>query len=371
MRRVLFGVLLVGLTGCDLNAAFESYRDRFCAEACAMGKSCPERCLTDADGGVADAGPASTRGPHTLFKQPTVDSFVVVRLESSQGPSPASATVLEERRLSDGALLAAEFLNERSLALSQSFSLEGALARSEDGTSLTFAVAPLSPAAQLVRATMAHRVVSLRRGELEWGQVLRGFPQNELNSVVAAADGTYAAAGSSERGGTLLVVSPDGGATESVGQTWMALQIADGRLFAASFVTSTGRIESLGTPARVSSDGGTTVVSFTTNRIPTGFAFVDEQQSVAGVDALYVVERDELWKFTSDGGAWQVQWTLKQPDPRCAFVAARPRGPVLCSAGRSIFRVDEADGGASMRLLVQTTSDGGSNVFRGLAFPPN
>lgn len=374
MTLRVYPALVCLFAGCDLNAAFESYRDRACVQQCVPGQTCPARCIPTEDGGAHDGGalPASG-GPHTLFRS-AEDTFLVVRLEALSGPGPAADTVLEERRVSDGSLVSAELLNERGVVLSQSYSDEGTLALSQDGRSIGLAVAPASAAEQLVSVTMAHRVVTISRSALEFGRIFTGFAQDGFFSVVSAADGALYGAGRRGLNGALLVLRPDAGAPQliSEGPAWLSLQSVDGRLLAATFSDGLPRIVDLGSMASPSADAGTTVVSFTTNRVATGFAFVDEQPSVAGADTLYVAERDEVWKFAMDAGSWQKQWAVPQPTTRCRFLTARAGGPVLCSAESTIYKLtDDADGGVTTQSLVVTTSDGGSSVFRGLAFPPN
>jgi hypothetical protein len=373
VKRCLYGALVCLLLSCDLNAAFESYRDRACIEQCVPSKPCPARCLPAEDGGAQDGGgPPATAGPHTLFRTGE-DTFLVVRLESFSGPGPASATSLEERRVSDGTLVRAELLNERGVVLSQSYSDEGALALSENGRSITLAVAPASADEQLASVTMAHRVLAIRRNELEFGRVFTGFAEEGFYSVVSAADGTLCGSGRRGLGGALLVLKPDAGTPQviSEGPQWLSLQTADGQLLAATFNEGLPRIVELGSIASPSADAGTTLASFTTNRVATGFALVDEDTSVAGADTLYVAERDQVWKFVRDAGSWREQWAERQPSPRCRFLAARAGGPVLCSAERTIYKLTEdADGGVTMQPLVETTSDGGTSIFRGLSFPP-
>jgi hypothetical protein len=373
MKPGLYFALLLLLASCDLTGAYESYRDRACVEQCSPGKTCPARC-TSADDPAQDGGalPVSA-GQHALF-QTADDTFLVVRLESFRGPGPASATVLEERKVSDGSLVSAELLNERGVVLSQSYSLEGGLARSEDGRSITMGVAPAPAAEQLVSVTMAHRVLTIRRNELEFGRIFTGFATRGFYSVVSGADGTLWGAGGGGTGDAVLVLKPDAGTPQrlSEGPNWVSLQAADGRLFAATFEDGLPRIVDLGSLTAPSVDAGTTVVAFTTNRFTTGFALVDDQPDVAGADTLYVAERDEVWKFARDAGSWQKQWANVQPTPqRCVFVAARAGGPVLCSAEKTIYKFTEnADGGVTSQPLVETSSDGGTSVFRGLSFPP-
>jgi hypothetical protein len=372
MKRWLWTMLVV--TGCDLNAAYESYRDRACAEACGPGQACPARCsVSTEDGGTSDAGQNEKRGAHTLFKRAMVDTFVVLRLDAPQGPRPSAMTILEERRLSDGALIGAELLNERGLSLSGSFSNEGALARSEDGSQITFAVAPSAASPRLVDETMAHRIVAVRKTDFDWGRVFQGFPQTDFDSVVAAADGTLYGTGDTNEVAGLSLLAPDAGTPQRIGQgqRWYSVQIADGRLAAAAYGSGLPRIEDLGTIQNPTDDAGTPIVSFTTNRVATGFAFVDEQPSIPGVDALYVAERDEVWKFTKDAGSWHVRWTKPQPTPRCRFLAARAGGPALCTTEKLIYVLEEVDGGVSMRALPGAAFDAGSSAYRGVAFPPN
>ncbi len=368
MKRALFSALVCLFAGCDLTAAFESYRDRACAELCVPGKTCPAQCGTAEDAGA----PPVSEALHTLFKTAD-DTFLVLRLESFSGPGPAAATMLEERRVTDGSLVNAERLNERGIALSQSYSAEGALALSEDGRSITVGVAPASAAEQLVSVTMAHRVLTIRRNEFEYGRVFTGFATRGFSSVVSASDGTLYGSGGLEMGDGVLVLKPDAGAPQviSTGELRTALQVADGRLVAATFDQGIPRIIDFGSLANPSADAGTTLVSFTTNRVATGFALVDEQPGVTGADTLYVAERDQVWKFGRDAGSWQQVWAATQPSPRCRFLAARAGGPVLCSAERTIYKLSEnADGGATMQPFVETSSDGGTSVFRGLSFQP-
>jgi hypothetical protein len=358
-------VLLMLLAGCDLDAAYESYRDRFCAEACVGGSDCPPRCLVTADGGLPDGGVGRlTMGPHGFFASPGADTFLVLRLETFRGPGPAAATFLEERLVSTGELVRAELLNERGLALSTSFEAEGTLTRSEDERRVTVALAPNSSAMSLSEVTMAHRVLVVGRAGLEWKQVFPGFAQSNLGGVVSVDESLFWGAG--DRG--LGRVEGDGGSAllPRTDTSWRNLQAFDGRLYAATFRATIPRVEELGPLRGPLPDGGATVVSFGANQLVRAFAFT----RAAGVDALYVAERDSLWRYARDGGTWVSAWSLDQPQPPCSFLAARVEGPVLCTAGSTLYRIDEGAAGAQLKRLIQVTSDGGENTFRGVAYPP-
>ena len=110
MKRLAFTAALFALSACDLTSAAIDYGARYCGVVGCVGGG-----EDGGEGGGEDGGTAQ-RAVTVLFRDAPEASFVVLRLETH----PASAgggtfAFLEERRRTDGALVASEALAARGL----------------------------------------------------------------------------------------------------------------------------------------------------------------------------------------------------------------------------------------------------------------
>ncbi len=397
--RLAFTATLLVFSACDLKAAAIDYGERYCAQSA---------CVAVSDGGEdrgEDGGGSVLRADTALFKGTPEATFVVLRLETrpaSQGGG--TFTFLEERRLSDGALVGSESLADHGLILSTTSIFHGGLSRAGDGRSVVAMVYEGSTNVSDVRETTVRRVLVLRRDGLDWSTAIAdAFQKKEVFSAATHDGSTFWVSGNA--GGTESelreVAAGSRGASRFVlraGPFFGFLSAVGGRLLTSRFLTTDGGLPSgiddlavatapldVSAPARL--------VSLTGQQRATGFAALDLNPLVPGLDVLYVTSTvigPGLRKFVFDGTAWTQAWavsseTALSPRDGCLHVAARPEDGgvvVLCTAesvnAREVVRFDDfgvGDAGPSPRLLARiegTGADGGVfTVFRGVAFSPD
>jgi hypothetical protein len=409
-RATVMTASLFALVGCDLSAAALDYTERYCAASgCAAQTDAGS--VAESDAGSAgrpdagsDAGAPSLRGDTVLFRANPETTFLVLRLEvlpESRGGD--TLTFIEERRLTDGALVASQPLAELGLALSTNATFHGGLSRSGDGRSVAVMLYDGSRrVVDVVQDTTVRRVLQVRRTGLDWSTTIAdAFPGEQVFSA-ATQDGTtfwFSGNAGADESELREVAFGSSGTSRFVfrGAPFLSfMSVVAGRLLTSRWLNSSvvSGIDDLGdagAPLAVATPQRR--VSLTGTQRAVGFAALDLNPAVPGPDTLYVpsiVRGPALRKLIFDGTRWQQVWTAssataQRPGDGCLHVAARQEAAgvvVLCTAendsAREVVRFDDfgaGDAGPSPRLLARIEGDGRdggvSAIFRGVAFSPD
>ena len=349
------------------------------------------------DSGAQDAAPdaVADAAPPSL-------SFMVVRVGAGDaGLTTAAAPVfLDERRSSDGLLVrtipmpTALMGNNRPVTLSGTSTTEGVLSTSADGKYVVlggYAAAPGTAAVTTSTSATVNRVVarvdaagnvdsSTRMTNGFSGDAIRGACSNDgmqfwsagNGTVVASAGVQYAALGSA---GTSTQVFA------TVTNT-RACVVAGGRLYASTASGAALRVFTIGAGLPTTAgQTGTNLPGMSTSNSPQGFALLDVDAMVPGVDTLYVADGRAVasgggvqkWKLAN--ATWSLATTFSSGlSAGAAGVAAGKVGndvhviaTTLESPARVIRWVD--DGSLSPMGSALTTAQP-STTFRGVAVSP-
>jgi hypothetical protein len=408
LRFTVIAATSLALAGCDLAAAALDYTERYCS---AVGCTSQPDGGGSADSGSADAGSADggvpvMRADTVLFRTNPETTFVVLRVETQPvSRGGGTRTFLEERRLTDGTLVASQPLADLKLALSNTFVSPSGLSPSGDRLSVVAVLYDGSrPVADAASDTTIRRVLQVRRDGLDFSTTIADAFQAAFVSSAATQDGsTFWVSGKTATGQNEVreVAFGSSGTTRlafAATQYVPFLATVGGRLLASREANNDGTVPSgvddLGpASAPVSVSAPMQLVGLTRQQAATGFAALDLTPAVQGPDTLYVPDRNGaagLQKFSFDGTQWRRVWSAtaavsSRATGGCLHVAARaqPGGVVvLCTATTNdrapeVVRFDDfgvGDAGPTARVLARTEGnglDGGaSSEFHGLAFSP-
>ncbi len=323
----------------------------------------------------------------------------LVRVGDGNGaPSTAAAaTFLEERRTFDGAVvrtvplpIAANASNQ-PLTLSGTATSEGALSRSADGKYLTVAGYATAPGTAGVANTSANTVARVvgridAAGTIDTTTTLgTAFSANNVRAAVSVD-------------GSAFWINGSGGGVEyaTLGSTAPVNVLADpsnirvlgvfgGQLYGTSGSSSFQAVFSIGTG--VPTTGGATATSLTgLGGSPYGFAALDLDPNVAGVDTIYIADDGAIsadagagggvHKWTSNGSTWSSAGKFSDgltTGVRGLAATATSGGAVLyLTTGENPPRlVSYVDNGANANPpLVPIATAATNTFFRGVALPP-
>lgn len=263
-------------------------------------------------------------------------AFYVVRVGDGTASlsSNATATFLEQRKLSDGSLIGAPIAlpvaaagNNQPLTLSGTATSEGQMTRSADGRYLVLAGYAATPGTASITSSTAvnvNRIVGRidAAGNVDTSTRLTGAYDGSNVRSATSADGTsfWLAGNSSTTGGVQYVafgVSAAGTQIVATPANTRVVQIFGGQLFVTSgsggytTINAVGALPATG-PVTVTPLAGTP----TTGASPYSYALFDRDGNVAGLDTLYVADDRTLAsgggiiKWTFDGTTWKQSTTV-------------------------------------------------------------
>ncbi len=158
--------------------------------------------------------------------------------------------------------------------------------------------------------------------------------------------------------------------------------VVDGQLYASSASPSFQAVFSVGTGLPTTA-GATTTLLANTGGSPFGFAILDRDPAVAGLDTIYVADDRAtasgggLQKWTSNGTAWTLATTFASGLTAGAYHVVTESAPqgvrVYVTTGETPNRLGTFldDGVDTNPTFVPLATAQPNTVFHGLAFPPH
>ncbi|UJR86351.1 Ig-like domain-containing protein [Sandaracinus amylolyticus] len=334
----------------------------------------------------------------TGYVAPPPSDFVVTRVGDGSAAlsSAATAVFLERRAISDGALIATLPMPVASSGASFAFTMngsnrpDGALSRSPDGRFLALAGYQSVPGTATVQSTTLPRVVAVVSADdfttpagvdtsTTLGTTFAGSPPTAVRGAVTDGTSIWVNGGFGGVHTTTLGGSSTTQVT-AVPSPGRVLGIYGGQLYtvAGMATTSAAGLWQVGTGTPTASGTTSTVVAETTT--PYGFAVLDVDPTVPGVDRIYLADdggatAGGVKRFRLVSGTWTHDPATDRFPAVVRFLACMVVGSdVVCLGTRenAVIRMTDEGGSAPASAAAFTTiaTPGTNTEFRGIAIAP-
>ena len=263
---------------------------------------------------LAQAAPRTTQGGGGF----TPGNLVVVRVgNGSSSLSSVSTAVFLDEYTPNGTFVQTVPMptalngNNRRLTMSGTATSEGVLSLSGDGQHLLLAGYDADVGIGAIAASSSsafNRVVAKvsLSGLIDTTNVITdSYSANNIRGATGNGDNLWAT-GTGNPGGVRFINGMGTTTTLITPTNTRVVQTFGGNLYFSSSSTGSRGIFQIGTGLPTSA--GQTIMPIASATSPYGFAFLDREPSVAGVDTLYVADDGtNLRKFSFDGTTWTLQ----------------------------------------------------------------